>query len=201
MDRDTTGAFTTIGNRTAVMAALVVALVACGGGAADDIGTTGSGTESPPPTGTATATAEPTSSPTPTPTSTAGSTPNEALEQLTDPTGEPGEPQQEPPQDQEEQQEEQPEQPAEPPTRSVTVEAGDNFFDPSGLSGEPGQTLDVTLRNVGEVQHTFTVESQGVDVVLDPGQEATVQVTVADGSTPFKCRFHSGFGMTGTVSG
>lgn len=95
----------------------------------------------------------------------------------------------------------QPEEPADAAPATVTVQASDNFFDPSTLQGEAGQTVTVQIRNVGQVQHTFTVDSQGVDTVLDPGEQATVQVTVSGGSTPFKCRFHSGFGMTGTLQG
>jgi plastocyanin len=81
--------------------------------------------------------------------------------------------------------------------QTVAVEMTDFAFQPTALDGEAGQTVTVTLHNEGQAEHTFTVESQDVDVVVEPGGSGEAQVTL-DGS-PFLCRFHAGQGMTGTL--
>jgi plastocyanin len=79
----------------------------------------------------------------------------------------------------------------------------DNFyFEPTVLEGEAGQTLTLSLFNEGDAPHTFTIEEQGIDEELEPGQEdVTVDVTFPDsGAVLFICRFHEGQGMRGGLS-
>jgi plastocyanin len=80
------------------------------------------------------------------------------------------------------------------------VAAQDVFFEPTFVEGQPGQTVAVTVTNEGSIDHTFTIEDQGIDEVLAPGDETTVEVTVPEGgSARFVCRFHVAGGMQGAL--
>jgi plastocyanin len=81
----------------------------------------------------------------------------------------------------------------------ISVEADDFYFKPTFLKAKPGTTVTVSLKNEGKTQHTFTIDSLGVDQTLNPDQKATMTVTLpASGATNFYCRFH---GPTGTNQG
>lgn len=83
----------------------------------------------------------------------------------------------------------------------LTIEegTGDGFaFSPSSLTVRRGQTI--TLDNVGDAPHTFTIGDEGIDVTNDPGQVRTVAVDLAPGTYAFLCRFHSSQGMKGTLT-
>lgn len=81
---------------------------------------------------------------------------------------------------------------------SIEIEQDNFYFDPTYIEADPGATIEVTLTNEGTASHTFTIDSQGIDVELDSGQSKTVQVTIPDsGSLRFYCRFHVGQGMQG----
>lgn len=84
----------------------------------------------------------------------------------------------------------------------LEMELDDFYFEPTILQGEAGQTLTLSLFNEGDAPHTFTIEDQGVDEVLDPGQEdVTVEVTFPDsGEVVFICRFHEAQGMLGGLT-
>lgn len=76
---------------------------------------------------------------------------------------------------------------------------GNFFFDNTFLKTQPG-SVQLELENDGNVPHTFTVDSQKIDKVLEPGAKATVTLNVAD-SRPvvFYCRFHRASGMQGAL--
>ena len=76
-----------------------------------------------------------------------------------------------------------------------------NFsFTPSTLGGSAGQKITFTIKNVGSVPHTFTIDSMNVDVTVSPGSETTVDVTFpTSGTVEFYCKFHKASGMTGTL--
>ena len=83
----------------------------------------------------------------------------------------------------------------------LAVELDDNYFEPTVLSGEAGQTLTLELENAGESAHTFTIDSLGVDVELVPGGSDEVEVTFPEsGATVFHCHFHETVGMLGALS-
>lgn len=73
-----------------------------------------------------------------------------------------------------------------------TVRATDFEFDPSFLEVDPGEDVDITFVNAGNVAHTFTAEEVGVDVEAQSGeeQEATFTAPDEDASIGFVCRFH-----------
>ena len=81
------------------------------------------------------------------------------------------------------------------------LEADDSYFGPTVLEGEAGQTLRVALHNEGDASHTFTIDESGIDEEIQPGAEATVDVTFPQsGALVFYCRFHRGGGMLGALS-
>jgi len=83
---------------------------------------------------------------------------------------------------------------------SFTIDTYDNFFSPNVLMGSAGQKLSLTIDNKGTAAHTFTIQSENVDVTLMPGTSQTVKVTFPkSGSTQFVCRFHETMGMTGEL--
>jgi plastocyanin len=80
------------------------------------------------------------------------------------------------------------------------VELDDYYFEPTILKGKPGQKIKLDLENEGSVEHSFTVDSQGVDQEIQPGDEAEVTVTVPkSGSVSFYCKFHKSSGMAGAL--
>src|SRR5207244_2639541 len=75
------------------------------------------------------------------------------------------------------------------------VELDDYYFKPTVLKGSPGQKVTLQLENEGSTEHTFTVDSQGVDQALQPGDEAKVTVTIPkSGAISFYCKFHKSEG-------
>lgn len=80
------------------------------------------------------------------------------------------------------------------------VQAGNFFFEPTVLVGEPGQTIQVRVANDSDVAHTFTLQEQDVDEVVESGRSATARVTMPDsGQLVFVCRFHEPQGMRGAL--
>lgn len=83
---------------------------------------------------------------------------------------------------------------------SVTVDLYDFYFEPTVLVGSPGQRLTVHLLNEGEVPHTFTIKSQKIDVVLQPGQRGKAEVVFPEsGRQDVVCRYHIAQGMLGLL--
>jgi plastocyanin len=83
---------------------------------------------------------------------------------------------------------------------SFKMEADNFFFNPTFVDAKPGTKLTVTIANVGNVAHTFTIDSANVDKEIPPGKSASVDVMVpSSGSLNFYCRFHRGSGMQGAI--
>ena len=92
-------------------------------------------------------------------------------------------------------------------TKAVTdkgkteVELDDYYFKPTVLQGKPGQKVTLELRNEGQVEHTFTIDSQGIDKELQPGDKGEVTVTIPkSGVVSFYCKFHKSSGMAGALA-
>ena len=78
------------------------------------------------------------------------------------------------------------------------VELDDFYFKPTVLQGKPGERVKLELKNESKVEHTFTIDSQGIDQDLQPGDEAEVTVTIPkSGAVSFYCKFHKSSGMAG----
>ena len=58
------------------------------------------------------------------------------------------------------------------------VELDDFYFEPTVLEGKAGETVTLELKNEGNTEHSFTIDSQNVDQELGPGEEAEVDVTI-----------------------
>jgi len=82
---------------------------------------------------------------------------------------------------------------------AVAIQATDFAFKPTFVKIPSGTTsITVSLTNAGTHEHTFTVPGDNVDQTLNPGQSATVTVTVPKaGALLFYCRFHRQLGMQG----
>jgi plastocyanin len=76
----------------------------------------------------------------------------------------------------------------------------DNAFQPKTITGKAGSTVKVELKNTGNAEHNFSVDSQKVSKDVEAGEDATVSVKIpASGSVQFYCEYHKGLGMTGTL--
>jgi plastocyanin len=83
---------------------------------------------------------------------------------------------------------------------SNEVEMYDNYFKPKTISGKPGSTVKIELKNEGNAEHNFKIDGQKADADVEPGEDATVSVKIpASGSVQFYCEYHKGLGMVGTV--
>jgi plastocyanin len=86
---------------------------------------------------------------------------------------------------------------------SIEIEADTdnnvNYFSPTIVTGTAGQQLSIELKNASDsVKHNFIVEGQSINEDLDPGQTATVTVTLpASGVLEFHCEYHQSIGMVG----
>jgi plastocyanin len=85
-------------------------------------------------------------------------------------------------------------------TGKVEIEMYDEFFEPTILKGSPGQMVTLELKNEGDEAHTLTISDQGVDMEVQPGDEAEADVTFPkSGQLAFVCRFHESNGMVGAL--
>ena len=81
------------------------------------------------------------------------------------------------------------------------VELDDFYFKPTVLEGKPGQKVTLELKNEGNTEHSFTIDSQGIDKDIQPGDEAEVTVTIPkSGVVSFYCKFHKSSGMAGALA-
>jgi plastocyanin len=70
-------------------------------------------------------------------------------------------------------------------------------FAPSTVTVNRGQMI--TVDNVSQVPHTFTVTGHGIDVETQPGKTSQITIDLPPGTYPFICRFHVSLGMKGTL--
>jgi plastocyanin len=83
---------------------------------------------------------------------------------------------------------------------SVEVEADDFYFSPTVLTGKPGQTLTLELKNEGTATHNFSLPAQHISQNLEVGQDKEVKVTFPQsGTLLFHCAFHASSGMRGAL--
>ena len=83
----------------------------------------------------------------------------------------------------------------------MDVEQDDFYFNPTIITGTPGQKVTIKLANEGSPTHNFTLEDQNIDQDVSPGSDATVTVTFPQsGTLEFYCKFHRSQGMVGELS-
>ena len=82
-------------------------------------------------------------------------------------------------------------------TTTTTVTMRDNEYVP----GEPVVgSGELRLVNEGSSPHTFTVEGEDVDVVVEAGSEASASIDLAAGTYTLFCEFHRTQGMETTLT-
>lgn len=80
----------------------------------------------------------------------------------------------------------------------TSLELDDFYFEPTVLEGKPGQKMTIELENEGENEHNFSIDSQGIDEDVEPGDKTEVEVTLPKaGQVSFYCKYHKGQGMAG----
>jgi plastocyanin len=85
-------------------------------------------------------------------------------------------------------------------TSGGEVEMYNNYFKPKVISGKPGSTVKIELKNEGSTEHSFNVDSQKIEKELEAGKDTTVSVKIpASGSLQFYCKYHKALGMTGAI--
>jgi plastocyanin len=72
----------------------------------------------------------------------------------------------------------------------------DNSFDPASVTANG----EVRLVNEGEALHNLTVEGEGVDFDVQPGQTKTESLGLDPGSYTILCKYHAQQGMEGTLT-
>jgi plastocyanin len=84
---------------------------------------------------------------------------------------------------------------------AVEIEQDDFFFKPTFLKAKAGSTVQVTVKNGGGAEHTFTIDKQDIDEQLAPGDSVKVDVTIPSNGKPvaFYCRLHVSSGMQGAL--
>jgi plastocyanin len=80
------------------------------------------------------------------------------------------------------------------------LELDDFYFEPTVLTGDPGQKITLELENEGSATHNFSLDEQKVSQDVDPGAQAEVEVTFPkSGTLLFYCKYHTSSGMNGGV--
>ena len=81
----------------------------------------------------------------------------------------------------------------------VDIEADNFYFEKTFLKGTAGDVT-VEVENEGSVPHSFTIDDQDIDEVIQPGKKATVTVSLEAGKpVNFYCKFHVSSGMQGAM--
>ncbi len=86
---------------------------------------------------------------------------------------------------------------------TLTVTTTEFKFDPAVINATPGQTINLTVKNIGSVQHTFVLANANVKITVDPGKSVTQTFTApaAAGTFAYECDIagHKEAGMVGQL--
>jgi len=85
---------------------------------------------------------------------------------------------------------------------NVTVTATEFKYDPATINATPGQTINLTVKNTGSVQHSLILAAANVKIIVDPGKSVSQTFTApAAGTYPFECDIagHKEAGMVGQL--
>lgn len=85
--------------------------------------------------------------------------------------------------------------------QSFTVQAFDNYFEPTSLQFEPGADVSLSLENSGSVSHSITIPDLDFEAEAQSGDTIDNSFVAPDepGSLDFYCKFHPDE-MKGTIS-
>ena len=83
--------------------------------------------------------------------------------------------------------------------QGIQVTAEDFAFDQASLAVEPGEEVDVSLENLDDAEHSFTVDELDFDIEAGGGDsaEGTLTASEEDATFEFYCRYHPN--MTGEL--
>jgi plastocyanin len=80
----------------------------------------------------------------------------------------------------------------------LELELDNYYFNPSVLTGKPGQKLTLELKNESSADHNFSQGAQNINKDVNAGKTETVTVTFpASGVISFFCEYHKDKGMAG----
>lgn len=82
---------------------------------------------------------------------------------------------------------------------TVSVEAGDFFFDATCVSDTPAGTVTLTVHNGGQALHNVTIADQNIDEDVEAGQTITLHVKVGSSPVQYVCKYHRTSGMVGAL--
>ena len=83
---------------------------------------------------------------------------------------------------------------------TIQLQEHDYFFSPTFVRVPAGVTsVTVTVTNMGQAEHSFTVPTANLTADIDPGSSMTFTVPVTGGGVFFYCRFHRQLGMVGAL--
>ncbi|MBI3538101.1 MAG: cupredoxin domain-containing protein [Chloroflexi bacterium] len=86
---------------------------------------------------------------------------------------------------------------------NITVTNTEFKFDPAEITAAPGQTVNLTVKNAGSIQHTWILAAANVKLTVDPGQTVTKTFTApAAGTYEITCDVpgHKEAGMVGKLT-
>ena len=85
---------------------------------------------------------------------------------------------------------------------TVNVVAKDFMFEPTTITATAGKPVTVTIKNEGQAEHNFSIESLKVNQDIEKGESKTVTFTpTQSGSIQFFCEYHkNSHGMVGTLT-
>jgi nitrite reductase (NO-forming) len=90
----------------------------------------------------------------------------------------------------------------EPQVREITLIAEDIHWSQTVIEAKVGETLEITIRNDGALDHDFVVEELDIHILLSPGQQTTVTIEATEpGIIDFICNIpgHLDAGMEGQI--
>jgi plastocyanin len=85
---------------------------------------------------------------------------------------------------------------------TVNLVAKDFMFEPTTITATANQPITVTIKNEGQAEHNFSIESLKVNKDVEKGESQTVTFTpTQSGTIQFFCEYHkASHNMVGTLN-
>jgi hypothetical protein len=83
--------------------------------------------------------------------------------------------------------------------RTIALEAGDSYFEPTCETGVPRGEVEVQVKNTGRLLHNISFENPAIDHDVAPGETVRVKLTMGNAPRRFSCKYHRGGGMMGAL--
>jgi plastocyanin len=82
---------------------------------------------------------------------------------------------------------------------TISVEAGDSYFEPTCETGVPVGEVELRVKNTGRLLHNISFADQAIDQDVAPGETVTVKIRMGKEPQRFSCKYHRGAGMVGAL--